>query len=446
MRHEMRYLSVIHVSILALLASVPCLAQGTSVQQEIKPDPVDRLKFHGYLNDFAGIIDSQSQSQLNLICGQLDRNSATQLAIVTVESLEGIPIEDFGTQLANRWGVGHKETNRGILVLLSKADRQYRIVVGLGLETVITDQEAALLGREMIPALRQGDYGKALLQTAARIQDLINAAVLPLSPPIGVPYASMGELDKHIESKYCRIQYAADREQDARQLGADADNALESMARELETLDPQLMDDFACTIFQFSKPQVGAADEGTAHAHTEDRGRLIQIAILARSSFPQASRTLVGETKDEDYTYKLIADELSTVLFERVTRDKGKGWYFHDAPDWFVQGIEGYFGLTHASPHSREVTLPKYIAASGGGNEVSFDDRIQVKNPYLGGLVLVAFLYSVYGAEAVNSLLASPKQTFAEAFTDSFGDVSSVGRKYQVWIADQPSPIRQSTK
>jgi uncharacterized protein len=96
---------------------------------------------------------------------------------VTVKSLEGLPVKEFATQLANRWGVGYKDTNRGILVLLSRNEREFRISVGLGLESVLTDEEADHLGREMVPILRKGEYGNALLHLAQQIHDEIQRKV-----------------------------------------------------------------------------------------------------------------------------------------------------------------------------------------------------------------------------------------------------------------------------
>jgi uncharacterized protein len=93
------------------------------------------------------------------------------MAIVTVVALDGRPIKEFATEMANRWGVGYKDNNRGILVLLSQKDRQYRIAVGFGLESVLTDEEADRLGREMVPMLKKAEYGNALLHLATRIQD-----------------------------------------------------------------------------------------------------------------------------------------------------------------------------------------------------------------------------------------------------------------------------------
>ena len=72
------------------------------------------------MNDFAEIIDAQSQAKLEALGKKLDQEKSAQLAIVTVESLDGMPIEDFATQLFNRWGIGDKETNRGVLILLSR--------------------------------------------------------------------------------------------------------------------------------------------------------------------------------------------------------------------------------------------------------------------------------------------------------------------------------------
>jgi TonB family protein len=142
----------------------------SDASQQLEKKPLDRYKFTDYVNDFAGVIDSEDKSRLDLICKDLDEKKEIQMAVVTIESLDGQPIKDFATQLGNLWRVGHKGTNRGLLILFSVMDRQYRIAVGRGLESVLTDEEADRLGREMVPMLRTGDYGEALLQLAKRIQ------------------------------------------------------------------------------------------------------------------------------------------------------------------------------------------------------------------------------------------------------------------------------------
>jgi uncharacterized protein len=166
------------VMVWALLA-LPCCAvvsfgQDTGAppaEAKAKASPVEKYKATGYVNDFANMIDPKVQLQIDGVCTDLVKQRQTEMTIVTVESLEGMTIKEFSTQLFNKWGVGPKDTNRGVMVLLSRGDRQWRITVGFGLESVLTDQEAAKLGAEMLPMLRKGDYGEALLHAAQRIRD-----------------------------------------------------------------------------------------------------------------------------------------------------------------------------------------------------------------------------------------------------------------------------------
>jgi len=92
----------------SILRSAP---QSANPPQEAKSSPLDQYKPRGFVNDFAGIIDAQSQAKLEALGEKLDQEKSAQLAIVTVESLDGMPIKDFATQLANRWGVGRKDTD-----------------------------------------------------------------------------------------------------------------------------------------------------------------------------------------------------------------------------------------------------------------------------------------------------------------------------------------------
>ena len=88
------------------------------------------------------------------------------MAIVTVHSLEGQSVENYAVDLYKQLGVGSKQDNRGVLLLVSPDERKYRIEVGYGLEPVINDARAGDAGRAMVPFLRQGDYSKAT-ETAA---------------------------------------------------------------------------------------------------------------------------------------------------------------------------------------------------------------------------------------------------------------------------------------
>jgi uncharacterized protein len=82
------------------------------------------------------------------------------MALVTIATLEGEPIEDVANTIFRAWGVGQKGKNEGILLLLSIGDRRSRLEVGYGLEPILPDGLAGSILREMRPALRQGNTAK----------------------------------------------------------------------------------------------------------------------------------------------------------------------------------------------------------------------------------------------------------------------------------------------
>jgi uncharacterized protein len=124
------------------------------------------LQPQGYVSDFAGVIDAGSRAELERYCAAVERATGAQFAFVVVRSLEGEPVEDVANILYRAWGVGQKGKNEGLLLLLSIADRRSRLEVGYGLEPIITDGQAGSILREMRPALRQQNYGEALLAAA----------------------------------------------------------------------------------------------------------------------------------------------------------------------------------------------------------------------------------------------------------------------------------------
>ena len=92
-----------------------------------------------YVNDFAGVLSPQTLASLNALCAQVDRQAHAQIALVTIKSLDGEPIENFATALEDKWKVGKKGTDRGLLVIFATTDRKYRIEVGYGLEGILPD-------------------------------------------------------------------------------------------------------------------------------------------------------------------------------------------------------------------------------------------------------------------------------------------------------------------
>lgn len=131
------------------------------------------LKPQGYVSDFAGVIDGASRAELNSYAERVQQATGAEMAFVTLKSLEGEPIEDVTNDIFHAWGVGQKGQDNGVMWLLSIGDHKSRLEVGPGLGEAIPDGMAGLLLDDMRPALRQGQYGPALLAAAERLGETI---------------------------------------------------------------------------------------------------------------------------------------------------------------------------------------------------------------------------------------------------------------------------------
>ncbi len=134
------------------------------------------LRPQGYVSDFAGVIDAGSRQRLESYAGAVERATKVQLALVTISSLQGEPIEDVANTIARAWGVGQRGQNEGILLLLSIGDRRSRLEIGYGLEPILPDGLAGSILREMRPALRQQQYGEAMMAAAETLGNAVAKA------------------------------------------------------------------------------------------------------------------------------------------------------------------------------------------------------------------------------------------------------------------------------
>ena len=137
---------------------------------------IAKLQPTGYVNDFAHAFDAASAQQLEIYCGILERSTGAQMAVVTVDSLEGDDINDTAARLYHQWGIGKKPADEGVLILFAIKDHKDRAEIGYGLEPVITDADAGSILRGIRPILRQGSYGPAALAAAQQFGAKIAAA------------------------------------------------------------------------------------------------------------------------------------------------------------------------------------------------------------------------------------------------------------------------------
>ena len=122
-----------------------------------------------YVSDFARVIDPSSLQRLERLCQELETKTGTQLAVVTIESLKGEPIEDFAVKLFEQWGIGKKDKANGLLLLIAVQDRKSKIEVGYGLEPVITDGISGEILRSLRPYFRANQYGDGLYVGASAL-------------------------------------------------------------------------------------------------------------------------------------------------------------------------------------------------------------------------------------------------------------------------------------
>lgn len=115
--------------------------------------------FKGYVNDYADMISGPVEAKLEQTLQSFEHTDSTQLAVLTVDSLEGDPLEDFSIRVAEKWGVGQKGKDNGVLLLVAKKERRARLEVGYGLEGVLTDLLAGRIIDDVItPRFKSGQF------------------------------------------------------------------------------------------------------------------------------------------------------------------------------------------------------------------------------------------------------------------------------------------------
>lgn len=130
----------------------------------------------GYVNDFAGVLSPAVKQRLEALCTAVDRQAHAQIAVVTVHTIDDDqPIDEFTTQLEEKWKVGAKGTDRGLIMLFEMNPRHGRIEVGYGLEGILNDAKVGDIGRSMIPDATAGDYNAAVQSGVQQIANIIAA-------------------------------------------------------------------------------------------------------------------------------------------------------------------------------------------------------------------------------------------------------------------------------
>jgi len=160
---------------LALAALLPAQESGIAKLFPAQPS--------GYLTDAAGVVDPASAATIDSIAQRLRATTGAELAVVTLPAIDPYPASDVALAIGRAWGVGAKaeigeqRRNAGIVLLLVPRSEKQRgyvyIATGRGVEGIITDAIAGRVQDEMLPSLRNGQWGPALLIGVGRLSTLL---------------------------------------------------------------------------------------------------------------------------------------------------------------------------------------------------------------------------------------------------------------------------------
>jgi uncharacterized protein len=160
----------------AAIATICLLAfsVGAQIESDQLLDELERTRTDGTVFDTAGVVDAADERRIDSVLRDLERGTGAQVKVVALDSMRGGEIDDFANRLFERWGIGQKGRDNGVLILAAIEDRKMRIEVGYGLEGVIPDGTAgAVRDRFIVPAFKRGDYSGGLRDGALAVASLI---------------------------------------------------------------------------------------------------------------------------------------------------------------------------------------------------------------------------------------------------------------------------------
>jgi uncharacterized protein len=144
------------------------LAGVLSAHAQTLPKPSGRIA------DLANVIDEATEADLDRRLDELEQKTTSEIAVVTVRSLDGAPVEDYAVRLFKEWGIGQASSDNGVLVLVAPNEREIRIEVGYGLEGVLPDGLAGQIIRDnFIPRFRDNDYSGGIRDGVGRVIEVV---------------------------------------------------------------------------------------------------------------------------------------------------------------------------------------------------------------------------------------------------------------------------------
>ncbi len=145
------------------------------------------------VNDYAGMLSPAAASTLEARLRDLETTDSTQIVILTVPSLEGDSLESFSIRVAEKWKIGQKKLDNGVILLAARDDRKVRIEVGYGLEGSLTDLISGRIIQDVItPRFREGNYDEGFVQGVDAVIAVVRGEFTSRGLPTGQSLQQQG--------------------------------------------------------------------------------------------------------------------------------------------------------------------------------------------------------------------------------------------------------------
>lgn len=175
---------------LAVLSVFMLLPAAILAQAKIPPVPSASF----YVQDYAKVLSAGTRDAVHKAGEAVRQKTKAQVVVVTVKTLDGVPIEEYALALLRKWGIGDKDLNNGVLLLVAVEDRASRIEVGYGLEGALPDGKTGRIQDEFIlPYFKDGDYNGGILNGYMALSEEVLKEYEAASADVQSPAAKLTE-------------------------------------------------------------------------------------------------------------------------------------------------------------------------------------------------------------------------------------------------------------
>lgn len=151
------------------------------VNVEVRADQTPFPKLTGRVVDQAGILSESVEGQLSAAFKRHETQTSNQVVVATINDLGSKTIAQYGYMLGRHWGIGQEDKNNGLILLISKHDRELRIEVGYGLEGLMTDALAtSIVHHTIVPFFKRGDFEGGVIAGSNQILEVLSGKKVQL--------------------------------------------------------------------------------------------------------------------------------------------------------------------------------------------------------------------------------------------------------------------------